>query len=51
MRISRTEPSSVVHTQTVKLKKLKLDYQKVPKQAEAKRDGAINPQNYNINQF
>ena len=24
---------------------------KVPKQAEAKRDGVINPQNYNFNQF
>ena len=24
---------------------------KVPKQAEAKRDGAINPQNYNFNYF
>ena len=24
---------------------------KVPKQAEAKRDGEINPQNYNFNQF
>ena len=25
--------------------------QKVPKQAEAKRDGVINPQNYNFNHF
>ena len=24
---------------------------KIPKQAEAKRDGVINPQNYNFNQF
>ena len=24
---------------------------KVPKQTEAKRDGVINPQNYNFNQF
>ena len=24
---------------------------KVPKQDEAKRDGVINPQNYNFNQF
>ena len=23
----------------------------MPKQAEAKRDGVINPQNYNVNQF
>ena len=33
------------------LKKLKSDDPKVPKQAEAKRDGVINPQNYNFNQF
>ena len=31
--------------------KLKSNNQKVPKQAEAKRDGVINPQNYNFNQF
>ena len=24
---------------------------KVPKRAEAKRDGVINPQNYNLNEF
>ena len=24
---------------------------KVPKQAEAKRDGVVNPQNYNLNQL
>ena len=30
---------------------LKSNDQKVPKQAEAKRDGVINPQNYNFNQF
>ena len=30
---------------------LKSKDQKVPKQAEAKRDGVINPQNYNFNQF
>ena len=24
---------------------------KIPKQAEAKRDGVINPQNYNFNEF
>ena len=33
------------------LKKSKMDDPKVPKQAEAKRDGVINPQNYNFNQF
>ena len=34
-----------------KIKTLKSDDPKVPKQAEAKRDGVINPQNYNFNQF
>ena len=51
MRISGTEPSSVILTQTKKFKKLKTDAQNLPKQAEAKRDGVINPQNYNFNQF
>ena len=51
MRISGTEPSSVILSQTMKFKKLKSDYPKVPKQAEAKRDGVINPQNYNFKQF
>ena len=31
--------------------KVENDCPKVPKQAEAKRDGVINPQNYNFNQF
>ena len=31
--------------------KVENDSPKVPKQAEAKRDGVINPQNYNFNQF
>ena len=48
MRISGTEPSSVILSQTVKFKKLKSDDQKLPKQADAKRDGVINPQNYKI---
>ena len=30
---------------------LKTNDQKVPKQAEAKRDGVINPHNYNFNYF
>ena len=51
MRISGTEPSSVILSQTMKLEKLKSDDPKVPKQAEAKRDGVINPQNYNFKQF
>ena len=51
MRISGTEPSSVILSQTKYLKKLKNDAQKLPKQDKAKRDGVINPQNYNFNQF
>ena len=51
MRISGTEPSSVILSQTCSIKKLKSNDQKVPKQAEAKRDGVINSQNYNFNQF
>ena len=51
MRISGTEPSSVILSLTMKFKKLKTDDRKVPKQAEAKRDGVINPQNYNFSQF
>ena len=53
MRISGTEPSSVILSQTMKFKKLKSYDPKIPiaKQAKAKRDGVINPQNYNLNQF
>ena len=51
MRISGTEPSSVILSQTWSLKKLKSNDQKVPKQAKAKRDGVINPKNYNFIQF
>ena len=51
MRISGTEPSSVILSLTKYFKKLKSDAQKVSKQAKAKRDGVINPQNYNLNQF
>ena len=42
MRISGTEPSLVIHSQT---KKFKIDkwYQNVPKQGNTKRDGVINP--------
>ena len=35
----------------MKYKKLKSNDKKVPKQAKAKGDGVINPQNYNFNQF
>ena len=48
IRISGTGPSSVIHSQTMKFKKLKSDDPKVPKQTEAKRDGVINTQNYNF---
>ena len=64
MRISGTDTSSVILSQTCCIKKLKSSdqqvpkqaeakskAQKVPKQAKAKRDGVINPQNYNLNQF
>ena len=50
IRISGTEPSSVILSQTKKFKKLKNEA-KMPKEAKAKRDGVINPQNYNFNQF
>ena len=48
MRISGIEPSSVILSQR---KKLKNNVPKVPKEAKAKRDGVINPQNYNFHQF
>ena len=48
MRISGTEPSTVILNQTKYFQQLKSDVQKVPKLAEAKRDGVINPQNYNF---
>ena len=51
MRISGTEPSSVILSQTKYFKKLKNDAQKLPKQAKTKRDGVINPQNYNSINF
>ena len=49
MRISGTEPSSVIFSQSsLKYKKWR---QNVPKQGKAKRDGVINPQYYNSNEF
>ena len=47
IRISGTEPSSVILSH---LKSWKV-MSKMPEQAEAKRDGVINPQNYNCNQI
>ena len=49
MRISGNEPSSVILSHTKKLK-IEHDNPKVPKQAEDRRDGVINPQNFNFNQ-
>ena len=50
MRISGTEPSSVILSQTKVVQKLKSDVPKVQNQAKAKWDGVINPQNYNFSQ-
>ena len=50
MRISGTEPSSVILSQKSIFKSWK-DVLNVPIPAEAKREGVINPQNYNFNQF
>ena len=49
MRISGTEHSSVILTQTCSIKIWKLMTKKCQKQAEAKRDGVINQPNYNFN--
>ena len=51
MRISGTEPSSVILSQTCRLESKNVMSKKCQKQAEAKKDGVINPQNYNFNQF
>ena len=56
MRISGNEPSSVILSQRMRFKKLKSDDPKVPKPAEAIRDGVINPQitisiNFNTENF
>ena len=51
MRISGNEPSSVILRQTKWFQTLEMLTRKCQKQAEAKRDGVINPQNYNCNQF
>ena len=51
MRISGTEPSSVILSQTKYFKKLKSDVPKVPKEAQAKWDGVIDPQNLKLQLF
>ena len=43
MRISGTEPSSVILSQTKKFKNLKSNTQKVPKKAKAKWDSVNKP--------
>ena len=48
MRIWDNEPSSVVLTQT---KRLKMIARKCQKQAETKAHGVINPHKNNFNQF
>ena len=51
MRISGIEPSSGILSQRKWLQKLKYNTPKVPKEAKTKRDGVINPRNYNFSQF
>ena len=51
MRISGTEPSSVILLPNKVVPMLKSDVSEVPNQAKAKRDGVINPKNYNFSQF
>ena len=51
MHISGTEPYSVILLPNKVVQKLKSDAPKVPNQAKAKRDGVINPKNYNFIQF
>ena len=51
MRISGNEPSSVILLPNKVVQKLKSDAPKVPNQAKAKRDGVINPKNYNFSQI
>ena len=51
MRISGTEPSSVILSPKRYFQKLKRNIPNVPKQAEAKKDGVINLQNYNFKPF
>ena len=51
MHISGNEPSSVILSQTKWGSNVENDCPKVPNQAKAKRDGVVNPQNYNFSQF
>ena len=51
MRISGTEPSSVILSQKSRLKSWNMYAQKCQKQCNAKIDCVINPQNYNLKEF
>ena len=51
MHISGTEPSSVILMPINVVCNLKSSAPKVSNQGKAKRDGVINPQNYNLSQF
>ena len=51
MHIPGTEPSSVILSQRNLIIKVEKWWPKMPTQAEAKRDGVINQQNYNSIQF
>ena len=51
MRISGNEPSSVILSQKCIFKNWKEMSRTYQKQAEVKRDGVINPQKYNLEQF
>ena len=51
MRISGTEPSSVILSHRKWIKKLKIYAQKCQNKVKPKGDGVINPQNYNLYEF
>ena len=51
MRILGNEPSSVILSQIKWFKKLKIYAQKCQNKVKPKRDGVINPQYYNFNEF
>ena len=51
MRMSGYDPSSVILSQIKWFLKVKMIARKCQKQAEANRDGVINPHNYNFNQL
>ena len=51
LRISGNEPSSVILSQIKWFQKKKTLTRKCQNKLKPKRDGVINPQNYNFNQF